>query len=119
MSRFIHLPLPAALKARLEAPGAWGAGARADGCADASLYHRMQQARLTGIIKMPQVAVGDDKDALQNLERNILSLLSTAEMETWKAAVADAESKGSWGCWHQTIAVVPKELQQAQYGSGG
>src|SRR5205085_434716 len=44
---WVNGPLGAAIKAKVEAPGLFGAGVVANGCADASLYARFRAAGLT------------------------------------------------------------------------
>jgi len=55
MPAWVNLPLRADLKAQVEAPGLIGAGASAQGCADASLYGRVQAAGLTPPILFPEL----------------------------------------------------------------
>jgi hypothetical protein len=96
MQRFLNLPLPVELKARLEAPGGWGPGVGPKGCADASLYQRLQFAGLTDVKKLPQIAAYDDQEDLQNMEANVLPLLAPVETTEWRGAVAKAMSEGTY-----------------------
>jgi SAM-dependent methyltransferase len=61
MPFLMNAQLPAALKAKVEAPGAIG-GVGPLGCADASLYRRMSRAGLTRIKMLPQLAAFDLAD---------------------------------------------------------
>ena len=87
MPRFINLPLPATLKARLEAPGAWGGGAATEGCADASLYGRLRNAGLMLTKISPQLVVFDGDFAADDLNINILPLLNPTELSAWQSAM--------------------------------
>lgn len=88
MARFINLPLPPELKAKLEAPGAWGGGVSPQGCADASLYPRMARAGLRNVKKLLRVAVNDAPGELPYVETNVLPKMSQEEAKQWRAAVA-------------------------------
>ena len=83
-------------KSRLEAPGAWGGGAALEGCADASLYGRMKSAGLTGIERLPQLAVFEGDFAAQDLDKNIMPLLNPTETAMWRTAMDRARTEGTF-----------------------
>jgi ubiquinone/menaquinone biosynthesis C-methylase UbiE len=96
LHRWVNLPLRAELKAKVEAPGWENEGIHATGCDEASLYRRMHQAGLTSIKMFPQFAAFDEPSRLQQLQANIVPTLSPAEVEEWRAAVAQAEAEGTF-----------------------
>lgn len=91
MPQWINLPLPAELKARLEAPGWDGGNVHPQGCHEASLYSRFQRSGLGRIRMFPQLAEFDTPDRLQQIQAGILPMLSLEEAELWQRAVAEAE----------------------------
>ena len=96
MPRWINLPLPADLKARLEAPG-WDEGnIHPEGCDNASLYARFHRAGLRRVRMFPQLAEFDTPDRLQQIQAGILPLLGPAEAEIWQRAVTQAEAAGTY-----------------------
>jgi SAM-dependent methyltransferase len=95
MPRWVNLPLSAALKAKVEAPGWADEGGHPQGIDDARLYLRMHQAGLTQIAMFPQLATFDDRARWQTLQAGVLPTLSPAEVEEWRAAVAQAETEGT------------------------
>jgi SAM-dependent methyltransferase len=97
MPFLMNAQLPAAVKAKVEAPGAVG-GVGPLGCADASLYRRMRRAGLTRIKMLPQLAAFDlaDKVMLQFMEDQLLPKLSQQEAREWHAARAQAEADGTF-----------------------
>jgi ubiquinone/menaquinone biosynthesis C-methylase UbiE len=94
MSSFINLPLRPALKAKVEALPNGVAGAQ--GCADASLYRRFRVARLAAVHMLPQLAAEAETTRLHAVQQRILSSLSAAEAEEWRAAVNQAEAAGTF-----------------------
>jgi ubiquinone/menaquinone biosynthesis C-methylase UbiE len=110
MYRFIHLPLPAELKRRLEAPAAWGPGVAKAGCADATLYTRMEGAGLLHVRRLPQVASFAGADALAALEGNIFPLLNAEELVAWQRAAVVAAREGDFfylNPYHSAIGTKP------------
>jgi ubiquinone/menaquinone biosynthesis C-methylase UbiE len=95
MPRWVNLPLPAALKAKVEAPGWADEGGHPRGIDDARLYQRMHQAGLTQIAMFPQLATFDDRSRWQTLQASVLPTLSPEEVEQWRAAVVRAEAEGT------------------------
>jgi SAM-dependent methyltransferase len=88
-----HLDLPAELRAKTAAPPqSVGRG----GVADASLYRRMKAGGLTGLVCFPFLLTLDRPDGpiWRYREDHVLSLLSGAELEAWRAARARAEADG-------------------------
>lgn len=97
MPFMVNLPLAPALKAKVEAPGIIGGGMAPKGCADASLYRRFHALGLTGLKCFPQlVAVVPGQPRLERYQQQILAALSPAEAETWRHAVAQAETEGTF-----------------------
>ncbi len=93
----VNLPLDPALKAKVEAPGIIGGGMAPQGCADASLYRRFHALGLTGLKCFPQlVSVVPGQPRLERYQQQILAALNPAEAETWRLAVATAESDGTF-----------------------
>jgi ubiquinone/menaquinone biosynthesis C-methylase UbiE len=90
-----NLPLSAGFKAKIEAPGFTG-DVSSRGCADASLYRRVQQAGLTQVKMLPQLAAFDQADptVLQFLEGALLPKLNEEEVREWQTARAEAEAMG-------------------------
>jgi ubiquinone/menaquinone biosynthesis C-methylase UbiE len=95
MPRWVNLPLPAALKIKVEAPGWADESSHPQGCDDASLYQRVHQAGLTQIRMFPQLATFNDPSRLQMLQASVLPTLSLEEAEEWRAAVTQAEAEGT------------------------
>ena len=94
---WVNLPLDPALKAKVEMPGMIGGGMSPQGCADASLYTRFHALGLTGLRGFPQlVAVRPGSLRLPRYQQQILAALNLAETEAWHAAVAQAESDGTF-----------------------
>ena len=96
MPRWVNLPLRAALKTKVEAPGWADENGHPRGCDDASLYRRMHQAGLTQVRMFPQLATFDDRSRLQMLQASILPTFSPDEAQEWRAAVAQAEAEGTY-----------------------
>jgi ubiquinone/menaquinone biosynthesis C-methylase UbiE len=95
MPRWVNLPLPAALKTKVEAPGWADESGHSRGIDDARLYQRMHQAGLTQIAMFPQLATFDDRSRWQMLQASVLPTLSREEAEEWGAAVSQAEAEGT------------------------
>ena len=96
MPRWLNLPLPDELKARLEAPGWASDRGHQLGCDDASLYRRLRQAGLTQVKMFPQFAAFDERSRLQSLQGDILPTLSPDAVQEWRTAVAQAEAEGTF-----------------------
>jgi len=96
MPRWLNLPLPDELKARLEAPGWASDRGHQLGCDDASLYRRLRQAGLTQVKMFPQFAAFDEPSRLQSLQGEILPTLTPDAVQEWRTAVAQAEAEGTF-----------------------
>jgi ubiquinone/menaquinone biosynthesis C-methylase UbiE len=110
MPRWVNLPLPAALKAKVEGPGWADEGGHPRGCDDASLYQRMHRAGLSQIKMLPQLATFDDVTRLQQLQASILPTLSPEEAAEWRSAVTQGEAEGTFFIatpFHSTIGTKP------------
>jgi len=110
MPRLSHLPLSADLKAKVETP----MGTKeVKGCADASLYRRMHQARLTQVKMLPQLAIFDRSEPtiLDFMQNDILPKLTAEEAREWQTARAQAEAEGTFFMtWPHHCAVGTKPL---------
>ncbi len=96
LPRWVNLPLDGALKAKLDSAGFFGGNVNDQGCADASLYRRMNRAGLVNVTMLPQWASHKDGERLQYLHDRIESLLSGAELVQWRSAVAAARAQGTF-----------------------
>ena len=97
MPFLMNAPLPASLKAKVEAPGMVG-GVAPHGCADTSLYQRMRHAGLTRVKMLPQLAPFDlaDEEMLQFMQDQILPKLTPEEAWEWQTARAQADVEGTF-----------------------
>lgn len=113
-----NLPLPAPLKAKIEAPrGAAGSGGgmSAQGCADDSLYRRFHTAGLQAIKGGPAWAWNeirpDNAWWRDGVEPQIRSILTPAEDQAWLGALrqAQADSFPVWqaGPFHCAVGMKP------------
>ena len=93
----MNLRLSAGLKAKVEAPGIIGS-VSPQGCADASLYRRLCQARLMQLKMLPQLTafVPADGAVFEFLESALLRQLNQEEVREWQAARAAAEAEGTF-----------------------
>lgn len=92
----VSAPLGAATKAKVEAPGLFGAGVVASGCADPSLYARFRAAGLTDLHLFPQLtAVNPDDPRFPMFRQQALGVLAGDEVAEWRRAVAEAEAAGT------------------------
>ncbi len=96
MPQWVNLPLPPALKARLEAPGWHDAEAYPLGCDESSLYQRMHQAGLTDLHLFPQFAAFADAARLQQMQASLLPTLGPEDTQAWQGALAQAEAMGTF-----------------------
>src|SRR5262249_44130631 len=106
-----NLPLDAALKAKVDAPGIIGGGAAPRGVADTSLYHRLAALGLTGLKCFPQlVSVVPGSERIDRYQQQILAALTPAEAESWHRAVAAAVSDGTFfiaQAYHCAVGIKP------------
>jgi ubiquinone/menaquinone biosynthesis C-methylase UbiE len=91
MPRWVNLRLSAELKRKVEAPELLGGNVQVNGCADASLYRRLRHAGLVQITMIPQLASHTEGERLQYMQDRIVAALEPAEIDEWRAAVAQAE----------------------------
>jgi ubiquinone/menaquinone biosynthesis C-methylase UbiE len=96
LPRWVNLPLPAALKHKIEAPGWGGDNHHPLGCHEASLYQRIHRTGLTNVQMFPQFAAFNDPFRLQQLQAGLLPTLNPEEATAWRAAVAQAEAEGTF-----------------------
>ncbi len=96
LPRWVNLPLPAELKRKIDSAEFFAGNVNDGGCADASLYRRMNQAGLVNVTMLPQWASHKDGERLQYLHDRIESLLSGAELVEWHRAVAEASEQGTF-----------------------
>lgn len=110
MPQWVNLPLPTALKARLEAPGWHDAEAYPTGCDESSLYPRMLRAGLTALQMFPQFAAFDERSRLEQMQASLLPTLSPEDTQAWQAAVAQATAAGTFFVatpFHCAVGVKP------------
>jgi hypothetical protein len=90
----VNLPLSA--KAKVEAPGVFGAGVVPAGCADATLYDRFRAAGLTQLQLFPQLTAVNPDDPVSQCSSNRRSpLLQGDEIAEWQRAVAKGKADGT------------------------
>jgi SAM-dependent methyltransferase len=96
-SWWVNLPLPAALKTKVEEPGRLSSGAAAGGCADASLYRRFRRAGLTQLNLFPYLVPVTKADPRFTLfQQQLLATLDPDEAVEWRRAVGEAEGDGTF-----------------------
>ena len=96
MPRWINLPLPEALKTKIESPPWVTDRGHPDGCDDSSLYRRFNQLGLSNIKMFPYMGSFDGGPRLRMLQTGILPGLNPEEAEEWRSAVAQAQSEGTF-----------------------
>jgi SAM-dependent methyltransferase len=97
MPFWVNLPLAAALKAKVDAPGIIGGGAAPRGVADMSLYRRLAALGLIGLKCFPQlVSVVPGSERIERYQQQILAALTPDEANTWQQAVAAAKADGTF-----------------------
>jgi ubiquinone/menaquinone biosynthesis C-methylase UbiE len=96
LPNIVNLPLGVGLRAKVEAPNAWGAGVGGLGFADASLYQRFCRWGLSSVEMLPQLATFANAANLEYLQSNIASILSPAETEEWSSAVDQVQGEGTF-----------------------
>ncbi len=90
MPRWVNLRLSSELKKKVEAPQLLGGNVQENGCADASLYSRLRRAGLVQIKMIPQLASHAEGERLRYMSDRIVAALDPAELEEWRAAIAQA-----------------------------
>ena len=96
LPRWVNLPLTTALKSKVESAGFFAGNVNEAGCADASLYRRMNEAGLVNVTMLPQWANHKDGERLQYMQERIESLLSGEELAEWRAALNKARGDGTF-----------------------
>ena len=91
LPRWVNLPLSPQLKAKVESAALFGGNVTEKGCADASLYRRMNEAGLKDIAMLPQWASHKDGERLDYLHDRIVALLTPEELTEWRTAMAQAK----------------------------
>jgi ubiquinone/menaquinone biosynthesis C-methylase UbiE len=107
----MNLPLRAALKAKVEAPGMNFANIEQHGCGDASLYRRFCQTGLIRMKMLPQFAAFDRANPIiiEWIQNSLLSKLNQDEAQEWNAARRQAEVEGTFFiAWPHHCAVGTK-----------
>jgi ubiquinone/menaquinone biosynthesis C-methylase UbiE len=93
MLGWVNLPLGSELKKKVETQRGHVVK---EGCADASLYRRMQQAGLTQVTMFPQWATFSAGERFQFEQERIVAMLKPEEVNEWQKAVIQAEIDGTF-----------------------
>jgi ubiquinone/menaquinone biosynthesis C-methylase UbiE len=96
LPRWVNLPLSAQLKAKVESATLFSGNVTDKGCADASLYRRMNKAGLKDVAMLPQWASHQDGARLDYLHDRIVALLTPDEFTEWRAALDQAKVEGTF-----------------------
>ena len=96
MNRWVNLPLDAALKTRIESPPWVDDPGHPQGCDDSTLYQRFARLGLTNTRMYPFISTFSEPIRLQFMQGGILPTLNAEEAAQWRAAVAQAESDGTF-----------------------
>ena len=96
MNRWVNLPLDAALKTRIESPPWVEDPGHPQGCDDSTLYQRFARLGLTNTRMYPFIRTFSEPARLQFMQGGILPTLNAEEAAQWRAAVAQAESDGTF-----------------------
>ncbi|MGZ8452518.1 MAG: class I SAM-dependent methyltransferase [Candidatus Binatia bacterium] len=96
LPRWVNLPLSQQLKAKVDSAGLFGGNVTDKGCADASLYRRMNEAGLKDVAMLPQWASHKDGERLDYLHERIVALLTPDEFTEWRAALDQAKGEGTF-----------------------
>jgi ubiquinone/menaquinone biosynthesis C-methylase UbiE len=96
LPRWVNLPVGNELKQKVQASSFFGGNVNDQGCADASLYQRMNQAGLVKVTMLPQWTSHSDGERLDYLQERIAALLNDSELAEWRDAVAKARSDGTF-----------------------
>lgn len=93
MSGWVNLALGTELKKKAETQRGH---VFKDGCADASLYRRMQQAGLKQLTIIPQWATFSAGERLQFEQERIFAMLKAEEVDEWQKAIVQADAEGTF-----------------------
>ncbi len=96
LPRWVNLPLSAPLKAKVDSAALFGGNVTAQGCADASLYQRMNQAGLLDVVTLPSWASHQDGERLEYLRERIIAQLTPAELAEWQGAYERGKADGTF-----------------------
>ena len=96
MNRWVNLPLPPALKTRIESPPWVDDPGHPDGCDDSALYTRFAGLGLENTRMFPFISTFSEPIRLRFLQGGILPTLNAEEAAQWRAAVEQAESDGTF-----------------------
>jgi len=114
LPRWANLPLPADLKRKVDSAEFFAGNVNDQGCADASLYRRMNRAGLVNVAMLPQWASHKGDERLQYLCDRIESLLSGADLDEWRSAVAEARKLGTFFIcepFHCAVGIKPEGVK--------
>lgn len=96
-SWWVNLPLRAALKTKVEAPGRVASGAAPRGCADASIYTHFHRGGLSELTLFPHLVPVTKADPRFTLfQQQHLATLDPEEAAEWLSAVKEAEATGTF-----------------------
>ena len=93
MPWWVNLSLPAELKKKVESHRGQ---VFKEGCADASLYRRMEQAGLKHLSMLPQWATFSGGERLQSEQERTVAMLKPEEVNEWREAIAQADAEGTF-----------------------
>jgi len=93
MPWWVNLPLRVDLKTKVEAQAG---NVQEQGCADASLYWRLNQAGLEQVTMFPQLAAYAKGERLQYLQERIVANLKLEEVDEWREAISQADAEGTF-----------------------
>jgi ubiquinone/menaquinone biosynthesis C-methylase UbiE len=93
MLGWVNLPLGSELKKKAETQRGH---VLKEGCADASLYRRMQQAGLKQVTMFPQWATFSAGERLQFEQERIVAMLKPEEVNEWQKAIVQADAQGTF-----------------------
>lgn len=96
LPRWVNLPLSAPLKAKIDSAALFGGNVTAKGCADASLYRRMNGAGLKDVVMLPSWASHKEGERLEYLRERIVAQLLPVELAEWQAAYEKGKADGTF-----------------------
>jgi SAM-dependent methyltransferase len=108
----VNIPLRTEVKSKVEKPRGF---VGAQGCADASLYRRVQRAGLTHLQMFPQLAAFDEPETpqAQFAHGAMLGVLSAEETQEWHEALVQAVADGTYliaAPFHCAVGTKPETL---------
>jgi len=96
LPRWVNLSLSPPLKSKVNSAALFGGNVTAKGCADASLYRRMNEAGLKDVVMLPTWASHKDGERLEYLRERIVAQLTPEELAEWQAAYESAKADGTF-----------------------